>query len=411
MGKKITAENCYLVPRTRRWKRADGTVVSKTYYYAKYADLAGEWQEEPFGTNKRIAIAEFEAFANGLAQLRDGAVPVHRELVDGVPRLRDLCADYLAHCITYYVDRDGNPTSTLDWVRRITTTVTDRYGALPATAFGPKKFRTIIDSWIDDGAAYTTVNSYIATTKRMFRWALTTEHIPPAKAAYVQALLAVPGESKRRTRAVVHPPRQPVAWEHVTALRDYVAPQLYALALLQWWSAARPGELVVLKPNMIDTSKKVWSASPPHKNEYREVSRTLFFGPNAQAILRPFLENTDPDAYLFNPHAAVKLRRALTRSGPGRRPNQKPDKRRTPRTLGDRYTVDSYRQAIERACDAAKVPKWTPHQLRHSAAQRLNDKHGIEAAQTVLEHAHLNTTQIYVKRRNALAAKIMAKDG
>ena len=79
-----------------------------------------------------------------------------------------------------------------------------------------------------------------------------------------------------------------------------------------------------------------------------------------------------------------------------------------------RYTTDSYRRAIHRACDktfphpelsklkAARADRsaegtelrqwqsehrWSPNQLRHTAATEIRSKFGLEAAQVILGHS------------------------
>ena len=64
------------------------------------------------------------------------------------------------------------------------------------------------------------------------------------------------------------------------------------------------------------------------------------------------------DAFLFSPREAERERAATALTH--RRPRQKPNPRKTERVLGDRYTVDSYRRAIERGCKAADVAVWRP---------------------------------------------------
>jgi IstB-like ATP binding protein len=58
------------------------------------------------------------------------------------------------------------------------------------------------------------------------------------------------------------------------------------------------------------------------------------------------------------------------------------------RKAGDRFTKDSYRRAINRACEKAGVPKWTPYQLRYNAATAVREALGVEAAQALLGHSH-----------------------
>ena len=75
------------------------------------------------------------------------------------------------------------------------------------------------------------------------------------------------------------------------------------------------------------------------------------------------------------------------------------------------YSVDSYRRAIARACKEAKVPVWTPHQLRHSAGTSVRAEFDAETARVVLGHENLSTTEIYSERDLETAAKAIAEIG
>ena len=91
------------------------------------------------------------------------------------------------------------------------------------------------------------------------------------------------------------------------------------------------------------------------------------------------------------------------------------------------YDKDSYRQAIERACEkafpipldasAADVERWkkkyfwAPNRLRHTAGTEIRKKFGIEQAQAVLGHARLNTTQIYAEKNLERAVQVIKEVG
>ena len=110
----------------------------------------------------------------------------------------------------------------------------------------------------------------------------------------------------------------------------------------------------------------------------------------------------------------------------GNRPgsNRRPQPKRKPQ---DRYTVDSYRRAIQRACDKAFPPpeglseaelkqwrkdhRWHPHQLRHNAGTKIRKELGLEAAQVWLGHSKADVTQIYAERNLDLARQIAARFG
>jgi integrase len=66
---------------------------------------------------------------------------------------------------------------------------------------------------------------------------------------------------------------------------------------------------------------------------------------------------------------------------------------------------------IARACERARIPVWSPNQLRHAAATRLRELHGIEAAQVVLGHARPDTTLIYTSTARARAIEAIRNVG
>jgi integrase len=139
----------------------------------------------------------------------------------------------------------------------------------------------------------------------------------------------------------------------------------------------------------------------------------------------------DPQTYLFSPADAEKSRREAlharrkTPMSCGNSPGTN-RKRRPQRTIGERYDVMSYYLAIRRGCDKADawakggmaianderaIPRWHPHQLRHTAATELRKTYGLEAAQVVLGHKTLSVTEIYAERNVAKAMQIMGEVG
>ena len=133
-------------------------------------------------------------------------------------------------------------------------------------------------------------------------------------------------------------------------------------------TGARPGELLALRAAdlEIDERSDIWTYCPQaHKNAYRERERVIYFGPRAQRILQPFLADRPTTAPLFSPRDAEAERRAAlsaqrrTPLSCGNRPGT--NRRAAPaRPPGETYTTDSYRRAIERACDTAFPPPPPP---------------------------------------------------
>ncbi len=102
--------------------------------------------------------------------------------------------------------------------------------------------------------------------------------------------------------------------------------------------------------------------------------------------------------------------RRVTPLSCGNRPGT--NRRRKPkRTLGKNYTVESYRRAIQRACDLAEVPRWHPHQLRHNAATFLRKEFGLDAARIILGHRSPAITDLYAELDHKKALEIMVQVG
>ena len=163
------------------------------------------------------------------------------------------------------------------------------------------------------------------------------------------------------------------------------------------------------------TVENTWAYNPAtHKTEHHGIDLVVFLGPKAQEIIKPFLRSA-PSAYLFSSAESEEQRntqRRRMRKSPIT-PSQARRKRRTDRLRppGERYTVDSYRRAVERACSTLGIPAWTPGRLRHNAATNLRREFGLEAAQVVLGHQSATVTQLYAERNLAKAAEIMARVG
>jgi integrase len=88
--------------------------------------------------------------------------------------------------------------------------------------------------------------------------------------------------------------------EHIDKVREVVKQRYRDLIDLALLTGARPGELVGLTSEMINTRGEIWSARlTDHKNVHHAKQRTLFFGPKAQLILRRYIENTFPGRRLF----------------------------------------------------------------------------------------------------------------
>lgn len=138
----------------------------------------------------------------------------------------------------------------------------------------------------------------------------------------------------------------------------------------------RTGELVIIRTRDIERGAAIWYYKPAkHKTEHHGHARLIPLGPQAQAILQPYLK-PDSQAFLFSPAQAKqewyaeKRRLRKTKVQPSQMNRRKNNPKRPPGAHYDRHT--SYR-AIQYAIKKAKksgveISRWHPHQLRHSVA-------------------------------------------
>jgi integrase len=117
----------------------------------------------------------------------------------------------------------------------------------------------------------------------------------------------------------------------------------------------------------LDRSGPVWWYYPgrdqgphgQHKTAHHGHKRAIAIGPQAQAILTPFLKE-DRTAYIFSPREsreewnAERRRNRKTPMTPSQRARRR--KRKPVWNAGDRYQVGSYLNAIKRACLLAGTP-------------------------------------------------------
>jgi integrase len=317
---------------------------------------------------------------------------------------------YLRHCDSYY-QKAGKPTGEAINVEHALRPLRRLYGSSQAAAFGPLGLKNVRKAMIDSGLCRNEVNKRVGKIKRAFRWAVSEERIP---GSVIHALDAVGGLGRGRSAARESEPVGPVGDHVVDAIQPYVSRAVWSMVCLQRLTGMRSGEVTTMKTGEFETSGKLWVYRPAtHKTAHRGKQRAVYLGPQAQAILRPWLR-TDLQAPIFSPAEAEAERHAEQRAA--RRtpvqPSQQDRRKRRPRKEpGDRYSVDSYRRAIVYACQRADVPPWFPHQLRHSAATRLRKEVGIEVARCVLGHSGLAITETYALMDEAKAADAMLRFG
>jgi integrase len=363
----------------------------------------GAWGSEEAQQRYRRVVAEWLARGKFAPQ--------------AVVLVKHAIAGYWRHAEVYY-RKNGKPTSELSVLKLAMRFLNELYGGVPAAEFGPLALKACREAMIGKGLCRTTINGYVSRIKQVFRWAVENELVP---GNVHHALLAVRGLVRGRTLAKDREPVRPIDGGTMEAVLPHVARQVAAMIQLQWLTGMRPQEVVQMRMAEIDRGGRVWLYRPrDHKVEHHGMDRVIPLGPQAQAVLGPFLQ-LDPTAALFSPKDAEQERRAAMRAARkskvwpshsnGARRARRRERGSNVQALRDCYDTNSYRRAITRGCEAAGVPHWSPNQLRHSAATRIRKELGVEVAQAVLGHRQLETTQVYAEVNQARAVEAMERLG
>ncbi len=352
--------------------------------------------------------ASRERYESMVARHLGGTMEIDRETVT-VGRLAVLYVDYAEG----YYRKNDRTTSEVSAIRSALRPLVKKYSREKVSHFGPRKLKDVRDVMIAAGWKRTGINAAVRRIVRMLRWATENELILPS---VYESCRSVTGLRWGRSAARESAPVKPVDLQHVEAVKPFLSRQLAAMVDLQLATGMRPGEVVIMRMTDIDTSTPdAWQYRPhTHKTQHHGRARVVFLGPRAQALLTPFL-TSDPERYLFSPADAEADRNAARRQG-RRSPMTPSQAARTPhadpaRPPGEHYERTSYARAIDRACRLAKVPSWSPNQLRHNAATALTKLFGLEAARTVLGHTEADTTLHYAEIDLEAARRVMAAVG
>jgi integrase len=379
----------------------------KTHYLGKH-----DSQEAKDEYDRIIA----EWLANG----RDGLNVEHASKEES--EVSVVVAKYILWAKDYYRTPEGKCSGQLPGIKQALKPLRKLYGRTPVNEFGPKALRTVQHNLLDRKNPRTGkplsrkyINGLVGHIRRMFKWAVAEELVASEVLHGLQAV-----RDLRAGRVGIErerPPVDAVEWERVEATLPHLGKQIGAMVLLQWWTGMRPGEVCRMRTQDIDRTGEVWLYRPAtHKNQHRGKERIVPMGPEAQAIVKPFLRVDQ--GYLFQPAEADEEFRKTKREDrktplwPSHLQAQEEKKAESEGPeFGEFYKTQAYARAIRRAGKRAKVKHWSPNMLRHAAATRLRHEIGIEAARVVLGHTSASTTEIYAEADRLKAIDAMRKLG
>lgn len=345
----------------------------------------GRSRGKKFGHSDKVSKGEVKRLFNNWLIRRKFAKPSTGNAVAGI------ILSYNEHAVAYYRRADHTPTGEHVNIYHALKPLGEIFGKVDADELRPHHLEAYVQQQIAANTARSTINKRLGIIKRMYRWAGAQGFVRPDTVAMIAM---APTIAAGRTAAKEVAPVEAVPLRHVAMTMRHLPPVLCAMIRLQWLTGMRPGEVCNLTAGQIDRTRATWLYVPAqHKNAHRQKPRVIALGPKARRVLMPYLFR-GASAAMFTPSESRRWwneqRRILAvhRSPEGRL--------RVVYKVNERFTAKTYGDAIERACVKAKVPAWTPNQIRHSAATKTAHAEGRETAKRLLGHANVATTAIYI---------------
>jgi len=187
-------------------------------------------------------VAEWVTKRRSPLIIADGKTPEDltvNELLDG----------YLEFAATYYV-KDGEETREVVNIEHAVKPLVELYGVTPIKEFSPSRLKTVRQAMIDKKLCRGVINSRINRIRRVVKWGVENEMVPPS---VLHGLQAVSGLKRGRSEARETERVKPVPDAHVEAVIAAVPPTLGAMIKVQWLTGMRPGELVIMRGCDLDT--------------------------------------------------------------------------------------------------------------------------------------------------------------
>jgi integrase len=285
--------------------------------------------------------------------------------------------------------------------------------------FGPDELKAVRDAMVEyryfrdakkkNPVAYTrtAINRVINEIYGMWQWGVGREITTEAQK---QLLKEVRPLRAGRTSAIDKRKRASITIKDFKKVTGTLTSVVADICRIMWATAMRPSEVCRMRP--IDISRddaKCWLYIPgsdvgpigDHKTAHQQRVRAIPLTSEVQAILKPRIKSFKSTDYIFSPVEAVQDymdKRLADRKTPLSHGNRRGTNRKEHPMLrpGKMYTSLTLNGALKRACKRVGVRRFTPYDLRRSAATRIRSELGKEAAKLLLGHVSTDTTEIYL---------------
>jgi integrase len=373
--------------------------------------------------------------------------------------LGELYDKYLEWAVGYFPAlRDGRECPELVQIRRIEKFLRT-FADWPVAGFGPEELRTVQEAMVayrytrnrrgstkskhagpgngKDGAdaedaskplalGRSSINRMINQIHKMWRWGIgrmiTTE-------AQCHLMKEVRPLRAGKTTAKDAVRRRPITEEELAAVVAKMPTVTGDMVRLCWLTAMRPSEVCRMRPiDILRDDEDCWLYIPgrdegpvgDHETAHHQRVRAIPLTRQAQDILRPRLKGLEPTEAIFSPTETIRemrKRRSKKRQTPVGQGNSTGTNRRLHPMIapGAQYTPHSFAGAVKRGCDSAGVERFTPYDIRRTAATRIRAQLSKDAAKLILGHVSSTTTEIYlldeVQERMKVAKQLDATEG
>jgi integrase len=303
-------------PRYRLHKQSGQAVVSLPLGGGTYKDvLLGPFDTSESRKEYARVISEWEASGRHLPPTLAAV---------GDLTVNEVAERFWPHAQQHYRHTDGTTTNELADFKYSLRPLKHFYGHTAAKDFGPLALKAIRQKMIEGyehpeygpqaALCRGVVNQRVGRIRRMFKWAIENELVPPS---VLLGLQAVRGLQRGRSQARETEPVKPVPEAFVEAVLPHVRPPVAAMVRLQLLTGMRPGEVVILRAIDLDMTGKVWLYRPgsdqgahgTHKTAHRGQDRVIPVGPRGQQIIKVMDDDySSRPATIRNPDRARPLR-------------------------------------------------------------------------------------------------------
>lgn len=238
--------------------------------------------------------------AEGLAR---GRISLPRRGDPDGPSVNEVLLAYWKYGQTVYVDPGGKPSLELDKLAQAIVPLKELYGETATAAFGPVARKAVRPKMIDSNLARTTVNQRVSCIKRIFKWAVGEERLPPDVYHGLQAVHGSETGPLRRARDGAGASRSCCPCRRRS---PFPLPTVQAMVRLQRVTGMRSGELCLLRHCDLEIASEVWFYSPGrHKTHTWDTSELPASAPRANGCCAPCSATISPRTF-FHPAAHGK---------------------------------------------------------------------------------------------------------